>query len=166
MEAQGANLLAVDRNTGNLRWITQVESYRAAIITGSAAVFADRVYVSSNEESTLAHLAACHSCCAFRGSVVALDAQTGGILWPTYDLPDNQGALNQYSGGAIWQPPAIDPGRGLLYIGTGNNYTVPAAVEACRQQAAAAGNNTTDCTAPDDYFDTALALELRTGHVK
>lgn len=165
---QGANMLAVDRNTGNLRWITKVENYHAAIISGSPVVFAGTVYVgvSSNEESTLAHEPSYHLCCAFRGSVVALDAETGGLLWQTYDMPDNHGALDQYSGGAIWQPPAIDPARGLLYIGTGNNYTVPPAVEACQQNTAAAGNTSTDCTAAKDYFDTALALELRTGQVR
>ena len=160
---QGADILAVDRGTGNLRWMTKVETYPAAIITGSPVVFQNRVYVgvSSNEESTLAHLSSYNACCAFRGSVVALDAETGAILWQTYDMPDNHDALDQYSGGAIWQSPAIDPSRGLLYIGTGNNYTVPATVEACQQQAAASGNTTSDCTASDDYFDTALARVYR-----
>jgi polyvinyl alcohol dehydrogenase (cytochrome) len=159
----GASVLAVDRYNGELKWITKVESYPAAIITGSPVVFGNTVYVgvSSNEESNLASQPTYTECCAFRGSVVALDAETGGMLWQTYDMPDNHGALNQYSGGAIWQPPAIDPRRGLLYIGTGNNYTVPASVEAC-----AAANINADCTAPNDYFDTALALDLQTGHVK
>jgi polyvinyl alcohol dehydrogenase (cytochrome) len=165
---QGANMIAVDRYTGDLKWIIEIESYPAAIITGSPVVYDGTVYVgvSSNEESTLASEATYTECCAFRGSVVALDADSGAILWQTYDMPPNNGALDLYSGGAIWQPPAIDPGRGLLYIGTGNNYTVPANVEACQQQAAAAGNTTTDCTAADDYFDTALALDIHTGQVK
>lgn len=164
----GANVIAVDRATGNMRWITNVDSYPAAIITGSPVVYNNTVYVgvSSNEESTLAHLPTYTQCCAFRGSVVALDANTGAILWKTYDMPDNYGALNQYSGGAIWQPPAIDPGRGLLYIGTGNNYTVPSNVEACEEIAQGAGETDIDCTASDDYFDAALALDLRTGAVR
>jgi polyvinyl alcohol dehydrogenase (cytochrome) len=163
----GANVLAVDRQTGALRWITNVESHPAAIITGSPVVFRDTVYVgvSSNEESNLASNPA-YNCCAFRGSVVALNADTGAILWKTYDVPDNHGATDEYSGGAIWQPPAIDPKRGLLYIGTGNNYTVPASVEACEKAAQAANNPNADCTAPDDYFDAALALDLQTGDVK
>jgi polyvinyl alcohol dehydrogenase (cytochrome) len=164
----GANVIAVDRDTGGLLWITKVEAYPAAIITGSPVVFGDTVYVgvSSNEESTLAHEPSYHQCCAFRGSVVALNANSGAVLWQTYDMPNNHGALDQYSGGAIWQPPAIDPKRGLLYIGTGNNYTVPASVLACQTQAEAANNTHADCTASDDYFDAALALDLRTGKVK
>src|SRR5258705_2464379 len=47
----GANVIAVDRQTGALRWITQVETHPAAIITGSPVVFNGVVYigVSSNE---------------------------------------------------------------------------------------------------------------------
>jgi hypothetical protein len=71
------------------------------------------------------------------------------------------GQTDQYSGGAVWQPPAIDPKRGALFIGTGNNYTVPATVIACQNATA-----TANCTAPDDFFDTALAMDLKTGQIK
>ena len=163
----GANIIAVDRQTGALRWTTNVESHPAAVISGPAVVYRDVVYVgvSSNEESTLAKDPS-YKCCTFRGSVVALDANTGAILWKMYDVPDNQGATDQFSGGAIWQPPAIDTQRGVLYIGTGNNYTVPASVLACQAQADAANDTSTVCTPTDDYIDTALALDLRTGTVK
>ncbi len=162
----GANIMAIDRATGNLRWITQVESHPAAIITGPPVGFGDVIYegVSSSEES-LADLAG-YPCCSFRGSVVALDANTGKILWKTYDMPDNGGQAGGYSGGAIWQPPAIDSARGVLYVGTGNNYTVPASVEDCEAQAIAANDTKTACPAANDYFDTALALDLKTGAIK
>jgi polyvinyl alcohol dehydrogenase (cytochrome) len=163
----GANIIAVDRQTGALMWTTLVESHPAAAITGPPVVYRDVVYVgvSSIEESTLAKDPS-YKCCTFRGSVVALDANTGGILWKMYDVPDNHGATDQYSGGAIWQPPAIDPARGVLYIGTGNNYTVPGSVLACQAQADAANDTSTVCTPTDDYIDTALALDLQTGTVK
>jgi polyvinyl alcohol dehydrogenase (cytochrome) len=163
----GANIIAVDRQTGARIWSTNVESHPAAIITGPPVVYGDVVYVgvSSIEESTLAKDPS-YKCCTFRGSVVALDANTGGILWKMYDVPDNHGATDQYSGGAIWQPPAIDPQRGVLYIGTGNNYTVPASVLACQAKAEAANDTNTVCTPTDDYIDTALALDLKTGTVK
>ncbi len=104
----GASVVAVDRASGTLKWATRVEEHPAAVITG-------------------------YDCCTFRGSIVALNAQTGKILWKTYTVPDNHGTANAYSGGAIWQSPAIEPARGLLYVGTGNNYTVPAGVEAAKQ---------------------------------
>ncbi len=157
----GANVMAIDRKTGALRWITHVESHQAAVITGSPVVFGGVVYigVSSIEESLATDPT--YPCCSFRGSFVALDAKTGAILWKTFDVPDNDGQTNQYSGGAIWEPPAIDPKRGVLYVGTGNNYTVPKAVETCQLAQLAR-----DCTAPDDFFDAALALDLKTGAVK
>lgn len=157
----GADLIAVNRDTGTLHWITQVDDQPMAIITGSPVVAGDVVYVgiSSNEE--ILAIPNIYACCTFRGSVVAVDANTGKVLWKTYTVPDNGGKPGGYSGGPVWQPPAIDPVRGLLYVGTGNNYEVPDSVTAC-----VTANPTADCTAPDDYFDTALALDLRTGAVR
>ena len=157
----GANVISVDRNKGTLQWITQVESHPAAIITGSPVVFDHVVYigVSSNEEDLATNPA--YPCCSFRGSVVALDEKTGAILWKTFDMPENGGQAGGYSGGAVWQPPAIDPKRGSLFIGTGNNYSVPADVEACQN-----ATPTANCAAADDFFDTAFELDLKTGQIK
>lgn len=159
--AGGAKVIAVDAATGTLRWITQVDSQPAAIITGSPVVFNGVVYqgVSSGEEALAFSFS--YPCCTFRGSVVALDAKTGQMLWQTFTVPPNGGVPGGYSGGAVWQPPAIDPTRGSLFIGTGDNYSVPADVEACQIK-----HPKSQCTAADDYFDTALALDLKTGQVK
>lgn len=156
----GAHVMAVDRGTGRLRWITQVETHGAAIITGSPVVSGNVVYVgvSSNEEALAADDS--YPCCTFRGSIVALNANTGALLWKTLTIPENGGKTGGYSGNAIWQPPAIDPARGVLYIGVGNNYTAPQSVLDCQAQ------GRQDCAAADDYFDTALALDLATGTVK
>src|SRR5712672_2813140 len=68
----GANVMAVDRQTGMLRWITQVENHPAAIITGSPVVFDGMAYIGiSSSEETLA-LNTAYPCCSFRGSIVAL----------------------------------------------------------------------------------------------
>lgn len=157
----GARLLAVDRTSGNLIWMTQIDTHPAAIITGAAAVYNGIVYqgVSSAEEQYATDTK--YPCCSFRGSMVAVNATTGQILWKTYTVPDNGGATNRYSGNAIWQPPAIDPARGALYVGTGNNYTVPASVEQCQEETPQA----TDCTEADDHFDTTLAINLQTGAI-
>src|SRR5258706_4096131 len=156
----GANVISVDRETGILRWMTQVDNHPAAIITGSPVVFDGVVYVGvSSSEETLA-LDPVYPCCNFRGSVVALDEKNGAMLWKTFDMPDNGGRPGGYSGGAVWQPPAIDPKRGTLFAGTGNNYTAPADVEACQK-----ATPTANCAAADDFFDTALALDLKSGQI-
>jgi polyvinyl alcohol dehydrogenase (cytochrome) len=157
----GANVISVDRETGTLQWMTQVDTHPASEITGSPVVFDGVVYigVSSGEEGLAVDPA--YPCCSFRGSVVALDVKTGAMLWKTFDMPDNGGKPGGYSGGAVWQPPAIDPQRGTLFVGTGNNYTAPANVEACQS-----ATPTANCAAADDFFDTALALDLKTGQIK
>jgi polyvinyl alcohol dehydrogenase (cytochrome) len=155
----GAWLIAVNSSNGQLLWMTQIDTHPAAIVTGSAVVYNGIVYqgVSSAEEqyATMAS----YQCCTFRGSMVAVNASTGQLLWKTYVAPDNGGAANQYSGNAIWSPPVIDSAHGLLYIGTGNNYTVPASVSQCQQ----ANPNATNCAEPADYFDSVVAMDLTTG---
>src|SRR5262244_187986 len=110
----GGKMLAFDRNTGALLWSTQVESHIAAIITQSAIVFDNRVYVgtASQEEALAAQgvSGGLYPCCSFRGSVAALDLESGAILWKTYMVPQG------YTGGAVWgSTPAVDPRRGQLY---------------------------------------------------
>jgi polyvinyl alcohol dehydrogenase (cytochrome) len=165
----GASIMSVDRKTGTLRWITRVDSHPTAQITGSPVVFGDVVYVgvaSQEEAFALApFFGVPYSCCTFRGSVVALDANTGKLLWKTYTMPDNGGQPGGYSGGPVWQPPAIDPVRHQLYVGTGNNYSAPDSVLECEKQSIADNNPNADCAAPDDLFDTALALDLADGHI-
>src|ERR1700676_2449002 len=51
--------------------------------------------------------------------------------------------------------------RVTLFVGTGNNYTAPADVEACQK-----ATPTANCAAANDFFDTALALDLKTGQIK
>ena len=102
---------------------------------------------------------------SFRGAVIALNAATGKLLWKTYMVPSNNGGGDSnkpgyYSGNAVWESTfAVDPKRGLLYIDTGNNYSVPARVCTTPQQ--------TGCTPPaaDDYVDAILALKLSDGAV-
>ena len=158
---KGANVISVDRETGAVQWITQVDTHPAAIITGSPVLFDGVVYigVSSNEEALATDPT--YPCCSFRGSIVALDEKSGAMLWKTFDMPDNGGRTGGYSGGAIWQPPAIDPKRGTLFVGTGNNYTAPADVEACQN-----ATPTANCAAAEDFFDAALAVDLKTGQIK
>lgn len=160
----GANIMAVNRHTGALHWITMVDKHPAAIITGSPVVFGTAVYVgvSSIEESLAVNPA--YPCCTFRGSMVALNAQTGQLLWQTYTVPDNNGNPDGYSGNAIWQPPAIDPERGSLFVGTGNNYEVPESVKDCLATSSPSAQS--GCFDEKDYFDAGLALDLNTGQVK
>jgi polyvinyl alcohol dehydrogenase (cytochrome) len=157
----GGKMLAFDKSTGALLWSTQVESHPAGIITQSAVVQANRVYVGTSSQEEAYSLIPGYPCCSFRGSVVALDADTGAILWRTYMVPPG------WPGGAVWgSTPAVDPARGQLYITTGNNYDIPASALAC---VAAAGDDPAarkGCIDPSDHIDSILALDLKTGAIR
>ena len=83
----GANVITIDQQTGALLWITQIDSHPAAIITGSPVVVGDTIYegVSSAEEGLAEQPG--YACCTFRGSIVALNADTGKIRWKRYTIP-------------------------------------------------------------------------------
>src|SRR5258707_5925802 len=118
----GANVFSVDRETGTLRWITQVDTHPAAIITGSPVVFKGVVYIGvSSSEETLA-LDPTYSCCSFGGSIVALNEKTGAILWKTFDMPDNGGQTGGDSGGASLATPRIYAKHRAPFIVTVRNH--------------------------------------------
>ena len=156
----GAKVFAVNRRTGALDWVTQVDNDPDAVITAAPTIYHGGAYfgISSKGEGEVSP--------TFRGAVVALNATTGKLLWKAYTVPSNNGnsdsnlANGYYTGNAVWgSSPAVDPARGLLYVGTGNNYTAPAGV--CDEP------GQTNCTPPvaDDYVDSILALRLSDGSV-
>ena len=115
-----ARVYALDAATGAERWVRDIEDHAAARITGAPTLHEGRLYVpvSSIEEALAASPA--YACCSFRGSVVALDAATGDVIWKSFTAAEGE------AGAAIWSSPAIDTARGLLYAATGNAYTTPA----------------------------------------
>lgn len=156
-----ASLMAVDKQTGALVWLTQLDPHPAAVVTQSATIHRGVVYVgvSSLEEAFTAFIPG-YPCCSFRGSMLAVDANTGEILWRTYTVPPG------YSGNAIWgSSPAIDKKRKQLYIATGNNYSAPDEFLFCIEEARDDEDAQRDCLVPDNYFDAILALDMDTGAV-
>ena len=157
----GGWVLAFNKNTGALLWKTQADTHPAAIITQSATVFGNRVYVgvASLEEALAAFVPGYQL--SFRGSMLALDLNTGAIVWKTYTAPDG------YTGNAVWgSSPAIDTKRGQVYIATGNNYSVPQSVLDCVTAAGSDPAAQAACLPADDYFDSIMALDLKTGAVR
>jgi polyvinyl alcohol dehydrogenase (cytochrome) len=163
--APGGKLLAFNKNTGALMWATQLDSHPAAIVTQSATVHDRRVYVGvASQEEALAGFVPGYPCCSFRGSMLAVNADTGAIIWKTYMAP---AAPAGYSGNAIWgSSPAVDTRRGQVYVATGNNYSVPDDVQQCVAEAGDDVAAIQACIAPDNLFDAIVALDLATGAVR
>ena len=129
-----ANVYSLNRENGTLLWITQVEDFPTARITGSPALFGDRLFVpvSSGEEGSA--IDPSYECCKFRGSVVALGIESGKQSWKTYVIPDaprpttrNSKGTQMWgpSGAAVWSAPTMDPERKRLYVAVGNDYSEP-----------------------------------------
>jgi len=158
----GGKVLAFNKFTGAPVWSTVAETHPAAIITQSATVFDGRVYVGvASQEEGLAALAPDYPCCSFRGSMLALDLDTGAILWKTYMAPEG------FSGNAVWgSSPAVDTKRGQVYIATGNNYTVPQEVLDCVTAAGDDQAAQAACLPADNHFDSILALDRMTGAIR
>ena len=131
-----ANVYGVDATSGKLLWKVKVEDQPVARITGAPALYEGRLYVPvSSTEERAAGYSAVYPCCTFRGSVVALDANTGKQIWKTFIIPDAPKPLKKTSkgvqlwgpaGGAVWNTPTVDPKNHALYIGTGDAYNHPA----------------------------------------
>lgn len=119
---------AVDARSGRLIWKVEVDPHPMIRLTGAPALFEGRLYVpvSSYEEAPDPN----YRCCAFRGSLVALDAADGRLIWKTYTIdrpaqPLADGHRRGPSGVAIWHAPTIDVKRRRIYVATGNSYTEP-----------------------------------------
>ncbi|MEH2379770.1 MAG: PQQ-binding-like beta-propeller repeat protein [Nostoc sp.] len=165
---EGAFLIAVNKDTGKLIWKTKLDEHPYAVITQSPTIYSNRVYVGvSSLEETAANDPK-YPCCTFRGSMTAVDLNTGKLLWKTYTVPKNYGQPDGYSGGAVWgSTPAIDPKRNLVYIGTGNNYNVPKTVKNCiAKLSSQTVPDQSQCLDRNNYIDALMALDLDTGAIK
>ncbi|MEZ5499939.1 MAG: PQQ-binding-like beta-propeller repeat protein [Steroidobacteraceae bacterium] len=124
---------AVEALTGKEVWRIKADDHPNATITGSPVYRNGVLYVpvSSLEEASADPS---YPCCTFRGSVLALRAATGDQLWKTYSIEQAPREVGERpsgvkvfapSGAAIWNTPTLDAKRGLLYVGTANNYSRP-----------------------------------------
>jgi polyvinyl alcohol dehydrogenase (cytochrome) len=146
------SVTALDANSGNLLWQTRVGDHPNALITGTPAWAGGRLYVPVSSYEELAAVFPGNQCCTFRGSVAALDAQNGKILWRTHTIAeaatprrkstDGHDVLGP-SGAAIWSSPTVDEAKERLYVTTGDNYSDP----------------------PTAASDALLALDLKTGGI-
>src|SRR2546425_33678 len=147
------NVYALDAATGKQIWRTRADEYPLAVITGSPKLDSGRLYVPvSGRDESIAATNPKYECCTFRGSLVALDAATGGRVWRTFLVADEPKVTGQNkigtktwgpSGVAIWSSPTLDLQNRVIYAGTGVNYSNP----------------TTDTS------DAIVALEMDSGRI-
>ncbi len=148
-DLSGGYEVGINARTGAMLWRIQTDPNMATIMTGSPTIDHGIVYTGLSSKTEHTTVTA-----TFRGSVEALDAHTGKILWKTYMVPEG------FNGAAVWSSqPVVDQKTGLVYVTTGNSYSVPAGYCVDPGQ--------TNCTAlpSDDHIDSIVALKLKTGEV-
>jgi polyvinyl alcohol dehydrogenase (cytochrome) len=142
---------AVQAETGKLLWKVHIETHDSTRLSGAPAAYNGVVYVpvASWEETRAADPD--YPCCTFRGSVAALRISDGALLWKTYmtaapaQTGKNARGIPRWgpSGVGIWSAPTVDAKRGMLYVTTGDNYSLPAT----------------------ETSDSVMALNLATGRI-
>ncbi len=146
-----AKLVALDQQTGQVRWSIQAEDPKAGYVIASAPLYYDGMVITGFAGSDM----------GTRGRIKAYDAKTGKLRWTFYTVPgpgefghDSWPANSdvwKYGGAAIWQTPAIDPALGLIYFSTANPGPV-------LNGNLRAGNNL--------FSVSILALEVKTGRYR
>ncbi len=115
----GPYLVALDAGSGRRLWSTVLDRSTDADVYGSPAVSpapGGRTFVLEGVSATNGDPTS-----PLRGSLTALDAATGAVVWKQYTVPVG------FNGGAVWSTPAVDLATGAVYVGTGNAYTGQAA---------------------------------------
>ena len=131
-----ANIYAVDAQTGELIWRTNIEPRLLAHITGATVLYRGLLYAGVAGSEEIVSGDPHYPCCTYRGSLSALEANTGRVVWKTYTIPDEPKPTKKNSlgtqlwapaGASLWTAPTIDPKRNAIYVTTGNAFTGPAA---------------------------------------
>lgn len=148
MEAHVNAVLAGD---GSTLWRHDAAISAHTMLTGAPIQHEQRLIVPASLYEVALAADPAYECCVSHGGVLALDVDTGARLWTlrTTEPASPQGETEAGtriwgpSGVAVWSTPTVDPERGLIYVGTGQNASLPAT----------------------GYSDAVLALSLETGEV-
>jgi polyvinyl alcohol dehydrogenase (cytochrome) len=148
----GTRIHMVDAASGAPIWKHAVHLTSLSNTTGTPVLLGGRVYVPLSASEINVGADAKHLCCTTHGAVIALDARTGKEIWTAHTMPDAKPLGDRGdgqmmwgpSGAPIWSSPAIDEQRGVLYVGTGEATSAPAA----------------------PTTDSVLAIDLKTGAIR
>jgi polyvinyl alcohol dehydrogenase (cytochrome) len=146
-----AHIVAVDALSGELVWRADAAISEHSFLTGAPVQHEQRLIVPVSLSEVILALDPNHECCKSHGAVLAMDVNTGERLWvrELTDPAQPQGltevGTQRYgpSGVPVWSTPTVDTKRRLIYVGTGQNASLPAT----------------------DYSDAVIALDLATGEV-
>jgi polyvinyl alcohol dehydrogenase (cytochrome) len=126
---------ALDAQTGRELWRSRPLDHPDATITATVVPHGDTLYVPISSLEVGSAMDPAYACCTFRGAVAALDSRMGTTRWIHYTVERLPSAVGKNavgaeifapSGAPVWGSPTVDVRRGLLYHGSGENYSSPA----------------------------------------
>lgn len=130
VDAQGW-AYALNADSGDELWRTRIEDHASVRGTGALTLYDGRLYVPmTGINEAMSGASPDYECCTFRGSLTAVDAASGEIVWKTYTVGESERRGTSSAGVPLWGPagvgiwnaPTIDVERGLIYSGTGPAY--------------------------------------------
>jgi polyvinyl alcohol dehydrogenase (cytochrome) len=145
-------LYGLDATTGKQLWKLALDEHPAAKATSSPVFYKGRLYVGVSSLEEALSVSPGYVCCTFRGSVFAIQASDGKVLWKTHMI---EGTAKEQpktkrgspamgpSGIGVWTAPTLDVSRDIMYVTTGDNYSDP----------------------PTPFSDAVLALQMSTGRI-
>ena len=127
-------MFAIDAVDGEFIWHATVEDEPAPWYSGSPLLLGDTVILPVSSKEVGYAVNPIYGCCTTSGGMAAFDINTGAKLWyiPTIEAiaqPTERHWLfvQEYgpSGAPVWAAPSYDAKRGLIFFGTGPNYSHP-----------------------------------------
>lgn len=121
---------AIAAQDGHLLWKNVVKD-GLNNLSATAAYHDGRLYVPLSGTETLTGANLDYECCKSRGTVVAVNANTGEVIWRAQSIQEPLRLLGENSkgkqmwgpaGASVWNTPTIDAKRKLIYVGTGNSF--------------------------------------------
>jgi outer membrane protein assembly factor BamB len=148
-------LVALDQQTGEELWNTNLSDRPTVSISIQPVVFGNLVYVSTvaGGEGVSANPG------GGKGVIYALDSGSGQVAWKfdTVDSPDLWGDPSVNFGGGSYQSPGIDTVTATVFFGTANSGPTPGTREY---------PNGASRPGPNLYTNSVLALDGRDGTLR
>ncbi len=128
-------IYAVDAGNGTLIWHQTIRQQPLPMYSGTPLLQDDALFVPLSSMEIGLALSPLYGCCTTSGGVARLDADTGALRWyrPSIDAPPRVTGRHWLmvqehgpSGAPVWGSVTLDAERGLVYFGTGQNYSQPA----------------------------------------
>jgi len=125
---------ALDVLTGELAWRKNVEVSENSMLTGAVTALDNYLIVPVSLIEVVLATDSNYECCKAHGAVHRLNAATGEIEWTAHmtddATPRKKSKIGTQlwgpSGAPVWSTPTVDSQRGVVYIGTGQNASLPA----------------------------------------